>query len=268
MSLKHRIKPVLRSLGLMLLVTRLKYWNIYLRYYQEGRAYKAAHPDLLFPPSYMLYIAYGLNFKHYIEDGKRTATWLKDQFEGHIQTEGRILDWGCGPARITRHLPSTFPGWQVIGSDYDEATIAWCQSAFPDIQFILNDLQPPLKLADASINAAISISIFTHLSEKGHYAWRDELARVLAAGGMLFVTTQGKVFQFQMNSSEKAAFSRDELVIRATGPEGHKVYGAYQPEAFMQKFWEPYFEVVQHHAGALSGEKPMQDFWILKRKGY
>lgn len=266
MSLKHQIKPILRSLGLMLLVTRLKYWKIYLRYYREGRAFQAAHPDLVLPPPYMLYIAYGLNYKHYIEDGKRTADWLKAQFAGHTPEIGTILDWGCGPARITRHLPEAFPGWQVIGSDYDEATIAWCRSALPEIKFILNELEPPLQLENASIHAAISISIFTHLSEKGHYAWRDELARVLAPGGMLFVTTQGAVFRFQMSATEKIGFDSDALVIRATGPEGHKVFGAYQPETFLREFWALYFEVIQHLPGALSGEKPMQDFWILKRK--
>lgn len=251
----------------MLLVTQLKYWQLYVRYHRTAKAYKAAHPDLALPPPYMLYIAYGLNYKHYIEDGKRTTAWLKAQCAGHLPAEGSILDWGCGPARITRHLPEAFPGWKVIGSDYDEATIAWCRSALPHIQFIRNDLHPPLKIADATIHVAISISIFTHLSENGHYAWRDELARVLAAGGMLFVTTQGEVFRFQMSAMEKAAFDCKQLVIRATGPEGHKVFGAYQPEAFLRNFWAPYFEVVQHQAGVRTGDKPMQDFWLLKRKG-
>lgn len=69
-----------------------------------------------------------------------------------------------------------------------------------------------------------------------------------------------------MSATEKISFDNDALVIRATGPEGHKVFGAYQPETFLLKFWIPYFEEIQHQPGALSGNKPMQDFWILKRK--
>lgn len=266
MALKHRIKPLLRALGLMLFVTRLKYWRNYLRSYSQMKAFKAAHPGMPLPPPYMLYIAYGLNYANYLRDGEATAKWLQEKFGPHLPAEGTILDWGCGPARITRHLPAYFEGWSVVGTDYDPETIAWCQGALPHIQFKLNGLQPPLPLETGSVHAAISISIFTHLSAKAHESWLQELARVMATGGMLFVTTQGKVFLEQMSSKEAAAFSNNELVIRATGPEGHKVYGAYHPEGFMRPFWDRYFDVVEHLPGQMSEGKPIQDYWILKRK--
>ena len=66
MSLKHQLKPLFRKLGLMMFITQLKYLKTYLSYYREGKAFLAAHPQLPFPPSYMLYIAYGLNYKHYL----------------------------------------------------------------------------------------------------------------------------------------------------------------------------------------------------------
>lgn len=266
MSLKHQIKPLLRKMGLMMFITQLKYLKIYLSYYREGKAILEAHSELKFPPAYMLYIAYGLNYKHYLEDGERTARWIKDRFDKHLPENGSILDWGCGPARITRHLPQVFENWQVIGTDYDQATIDWCNSALPHIQFLKNELTPPLPVGTGEVNAAISISIFTHLSAAAHENWKLELARVLAPGGMLYVTTQGDAFLYQMSSSEKRLYEQDQLVVRATGPEGHKIYGAYHPPAFMWHFWGTHFEIIEHQSGGMSNGKPMQDDWILKRK--
>lgn len=265
MALKHRIKPILRALGLMLLITRLKYWRNYIRYFRQMQAFKAAHPQLPLPPAYMLYIAYGLNYENYLRDGEATASWLFEKFGPHLPAKGTILDWGCGPARITRHLPTYFKGWQVMGTDYDPATIQWCQNALPHIHFERNALHPPLPIPSASVHAAIGISIFTHLSAAAHEAWLLELARILAPGGMFFVTTQGGVFLEQMSSKEALAFKNNQLVIRATGPEGHKVYGAYHPEGFIRPFWERYFEVIEHLPGQVSHGKPIQDYWMLKR---
>jgi len=266
MTLKHQIKPLLRKMGLMMLITQLKYLKIHLSYYREGKAFLAAHPAVNFPPPYLLYIAYGLNYKHYLEDGERTARWIKGQFAAHLPEKGTILDWGCGPARITRHLPDIFENWQVIGTDYHQETIDWCSAALPNIRFFKNELTPPLDLLSASVQAAIGISIFTHLSAAAHENWKLELARVLAPGGMLYVTTQGAVFLHQMSNFETQSYQQNQLVIRATGPEGHKIFGAYHPPQFMQQFWETHFEVMQHQPGGMSKGKPMQDNWILKRK--
>lgn len=253
-------------MGLMMLITQVKYLKTYLSYYREGKVFLAANPEVRFPPSYMLYIAYGLNYKHYLEDGKHTASWIKSLFAEHIPDKGTILDWGCGPARITRHLPQVFENWEVIGTDYDQETIDWCSTALPNIQFLKNELTPPLPIVSATVHAAISISIFTHLSAPAHENWKVELARVLAPGGMLYVTTQGDVFLGQMSSSEKYIYQDNQLVVRATGPEGHRIFGAYHPPRFMKDFWETHFEIMQHEAGTLSKGKPMQDNWILKRK--
>jgi SAM-dependent methyltransferase len=266
MSLKHQLKPLFRKLGLMMFITQLKYLKTYLSYYREGKAFLATHPQLPFPPSYMLYIAYGLNYKHYLEDGERTARWIKGQFAAHLPEKGTVLDWGCGPARITRHLPQVFENWQVIGTDYDQATIDWCSEALPNIQFLKNELTPPLPIGSAAVQAAISISIFTHLSAAAHENWKLELARVLAPGGLLFVTTQGDVFLQQMSSAEQHTYQQNQLVVRATGPEGHRIFGAYHPPKFMQAFWGTHFDILQHQAGTISNGKPIQDNWILKRK--
>jgi SAM-dependent methyltransferase len=266
MALKHRIKPILRPLGLMLLFTRLKYYYLRLRFYKREKTYLESHKNVAFPPPYMLYIAYGYNYRHYMEDGNRTAAWIYNQFAPYLPEKGTILDWGCGPARITRHLPAYFKNWDVIGTDYDHQTIDWCQAALPELQFKLNELHPPLPLPADSVHAAISISIFTHLSFELHESWKAELIRVLVPGGMLFVTTQGDVFVEQMSKAEAELYRCNQLVIRATGPEGHKIYGAYHPVAFMQTFWSSNFEIIRHIPGSKNGGKPIQDNWILRKK--
>ena len=51
-----------------------------------------------------------------------------------------ILDWGCGPGRIVRHLPSIVSKAKIFGSDYNEESINWCRENIEDVGFEVNGL--------------------------------------------------------------------------------------------------------------------------------
>jgi hypothetical protein len=81
-----------------------------------NRTFLQNHPRLKFPPPYYIYETYRLNYQEYYEDGLETARELVDLVRKHKSLEGRWLDWGCGPGRITRHLPGILENMRIYDS--------------------------------------------------------------------------------------------------------------------------------------------------------
>ena len=99
----------------------------------------------------------------------------------------KILDWGCGAGRLTQHLPRMLQA-EIHGVDIDAENIAWAAANIPDVQFAPIGLDPPLPFPDASFDAMIGLSVYTHLSEEDQFRWLAEHRRILKPGGLLLVT--------------------------------------------------------------------------------
>ena len=193
------------------------------RFSARNRRFRAANPELALPPDYTLYEAYRMDQEQYIRDGKATAADIVQRLSDYADLSGAtILDWGCGPARVVRHLPALLPGARIVGSDYNAGTIDWCRRHIEGVDFRLNGLQPPLDLPPTSVDAAYSLSVLTHLSEANHGLWIEELARVIRPGGLLLLTTQGRVFEEKLLPAEREAFRSGRLVVREGATEGHR----------------------------------------------
>src|SRR5262249_46158563 len=85
-----------------------------------GRAaFARTFGDAPLPPDDIAYDAYGtLDWTFYWGFGKLIAEFLAPRVRAHAPAGGRVLEWGCGPARIIRHLPALLgSSWQVNGSD-------------------------------------------------------------------------------------------------------------------------------------------------------
>ncbi len=266
--MKNSLKKILSTLGLLVPLTKLKFIWSSRRLAKSNQQFRLTHPDFILPPDYMMYEAYGLDYKAYYEDGKNTASWLEEQIAPWMPAETvySILDWGCGPARVMRHLPSHFPNGNIQGSDYNPETVQWLQHHFPAFNIKNNSLYPPLDFEAESVDFAYAISIFTHLSAKGHYAWIKEIARVLRPGGIFLFTTHGDVFRARLTKTEQLSYGRNELVVRGSGPEGHRVYGAFHPPAVISALIASDFELLKHEAGYILDGQPAQDTWIVRRK--
>ncbi|MDV7395980.1 class I SAM-dependent methyltransferase, partial [Arthrospira platensis SPKY1] len=115
----------------------------------------------------------------------------------------RILDWGCGPARIVRHLPGLLPDSEIHGTDYNPNTIAWCKANIKGVQFEKNELDPPTVYPDKHFDLIYGISIFTHLSEPRHFSWFDELMRIAKPGAVILLTTHGNLYKRVLTDAEK-----------------------------------------------------------------
>ncbi len=269
MQLKQFVSSIIRKAGLASFADKARYAFNYLAHYQHNKKFVAAHPEFVFPPAYFIYETYTLDLKDYYEDGKQTATEIIDLLKGYVDINSKdfqLLDWGCGPARVLRHMPALLNlESKLFGCDYNASYINWCSKAIPGIGFIRNDLQPPVQLPSNSMNIIYGLSIFTHLSEANHLAWIDELYRLLKPGGVILVTTQGDRFKHKLLPEEISAFEKAELVVRAFENEGHRMYAAFQPEQYMKRVLEKFIILEFIPGGSANSVHALQDTWIARK---
>jgi SAM-dependent methyltransferase len=97
-----------------------------------------------------------------------------------------------------------------------------------------------------------------------HFAWFEELLRILKPDGIMYLTTAGKSFLFKLTEKEKIRFNNGELIIRSKTKEGHRTYSAFHPEGFMQKLFSR-CQVLEHIERTAKDHNTPQDIWILQK---
>lgn len=220
------------------------------------------------PPLYLLWDAQSYTeYEKYKTSGEEAAAHYWRLIREHIEAGGgatcRVCEWGCGPARIIRHLPELSRGhphpFEFYGTDYNRLSIEWCQRSLPNISFKRNRLAPPLDFEDAFFDVRYCRSVLTHLSEEMHYAWIRELARVVKPGGVLMISTQGLAGRERLMEGEKERFDRAELVVRELAEEGKLNYSAFHHPRFVRERLLPGFQILEHREG-----RATQDIWIVR----
>ncbi len=262
MTSKQKTARLLRQFGLMQPVDYFRFLLLRRKNRAINQDFRKRYPDVVLPPDYMMYESFKLDYERYYINGQQTAEWLAQLVVPHIDLNGAsVLDWGCGPARIVRHLKNLIPEATYYGTDYNPDTIAWCSNTFDEIYFHSNDLMPGLVYEKEMFDLVYGISIFTHLSEEAHHAWLRELTRVLKPGGVLLLTLHGAGFRGKLTDPEAAEFDAGHLVVRGRVREGHRTFAAFHPEAWVRG-WVKELEMIQHISGS-SGE---QDVYLLRRR--
>ncbi|MBI4565311.1 MAG: class I SAM-dependent methyltransferase [Planctomycetes bacterium] len=101
-----------------------------------------------------------------------------------------ILDFGCGCGRLAR----MFKGHphRVCDSDVDHRHVAWMKENLSYMDVRLNSVRPPIPYADEEFEAIFGISVFTHLNERTQDQFLEELRRVCARDGRLFLRSHVK----------------------------------------------------------------------------
>ena len=262
--MRTKISNLLRQLGLLLFTDKIRFFIFHLKKLKERRRFISKNPGIPIPPAYLIYEAFDLNYDSYYFASRKTATWLLDHFKRHYQLINvNILDWGCGPARIVRHLPGLFDkSCSIYGTDYNSKSIAWNRKAIKGVNFNLNNTEPPLPYVDNSFDIIYGISIFTHLPEELHYKWFSELARISKKNGIIFLTLQGNAFKVKLTISELDQFNRGELITRGNTKIGHRTYTAIHPPDFVKKLIKGH-QLLEHIEGDVRNNKPQQDIWII-----
>jgi SAM-dependent methyltransferase len=198
-------------------------------------------------------------------------------FGQHITEFPRILDWGCGCARVMRQFWETavyvdlprIEGQDILGQDIDEVNIDWCQrhlSGFGRYRILgLDGFKEP----DASIDLLYGISVMTHLTELNQQLWLDEIARIVKPGGCVLLTTHGEYATYRLTDSIVLPFVErfgffDAMPDAAIGAHRETYYRAtFQSRAHVRETWTRHFDVLDVVPAANSF---IQDFIVLRRR--
>jgi ubiquinone/menaquinone biosynthesis C-methylase UbiE len=250
------------------------YLTDWARYYIQrfrnkriNKGFKKSNPDVKLPPDYLMYESFQINYSKYYTESIETAQWIASHFTKYIELKDKkILDWGCGPGRVVRHLPKVIDnGCEFYATDYNKKSIDWCAQNLPNIQFNLNPLKAALPYNDNFFDIIYGISIFTHLSRELHGDWYAELYRILKPNGIMLLTTQGDNFKVKLTNKELDKYNEGELIVRGNVKEGHRTFSAFQPKQFMEKLFENV--TIREHIETKPerGKWLPQDIWIIKK---
>lgn len=105
-----------------------------------------------------------------------------------VRRDARMLDYGCGYGRVTAELRRR--GFtDVSGVDLSPALIARARRSHPGLRFEVLDSPPALARPPASFDVVLLLAVLTCVpDDAGQRALIAELVRVLAPGGLLYVS--------------------------------------------------------------------------------
>ncbi len=269
MPLKTEVISLIRQLGLSNAADKARYQWMRFRNRAKNDQFKKEFPKVPLPPPYMVYESFQIDYRKYYAGGREDAQWIVSLANPHIGLENsKILDWGCGPARIIRHLPEILGNTnKYYGTDYNAKTIRWCSTNIHGVSFSKNNLTPPLPFPEQHFDLVYGISILTHLSEENQYAWSNELYRVLSPGGVVILTTHGDAFMEKLSAAEVKVYEHQKVILRDKSKEGHRTFGTFHPPAFIRSvFTQSGFSILEHNPGKRVNESYIaQDVWILRK---
>jgi SAM-dependent methyltransferase len=271
MTLKFTLVQAVRSTGMLKPADNVKFWLGRARTHLRNARFTRQHPTFAAPPADLAFDAYNhVDWQAYHDSGLAHARLFARLLTTLPAAEPlRVLEWGCGPARLIRHLPQLMAprSVELTGSDYNPRSIAWCRDHVPGVRFVENGLTPPLPLPDASFDAVYNFSVLTHLSETVQLQWVREMHRVLRPGGLLICTTHGKAYRYLLSmESERARFDAGELVEQGRYEEGKKWFFAVHPERWLREKLFAGFEDVQR-VSTTSADAILQDVWTARKPG-
>lgn len=264
---KSDISAMLRKAGLLSLSDVAVFYIQKLKNRAANERFRKEHPDVALPPDYLMYESFQLNYHKYFVESIESAKWIADLFAKHTLLQNKkVLDWGCGPGRVIRHMPAVFGhNCEFYGTDYNKDSIEWCRKNLPGIVFNHNSLEAKLPYGDNYFDCVYGISIFTHLSEAMHLAWAKELLRVLKPGGIMLQTMQGDNFISKLTKAEWEVYKLGQIVVRGNVKEGHRMYSAFHPAAFVRQLFVG-AEVLEHIVRSPENNRALpQDVWIVRK---
>lgn len=268
--MKQALVGSLRKLRLLPLAERARLWTMSLTHARGNRAFLTEHPDEIVPPQPLMYDAYGhVDYRAYTQAGRPFARYLADTTTRFLGSEHpvSVCEWGCGPARILRHLPGLLPaGSRIFGTDYNPETIAWCSAHLAQMTFRLNGLAPPLPFSTGELDFLYAVSVLTHLSEGMQRAWMAECERVVRPGGLILLTVHGDKCTGGLSRQERSAYEAGQPVVRGMVREGSRTFIAYQSPRFMREVLLRNVEILLHNPPDAPAPAGAQDLYLVRTR--
>lgn len=252
------------------LYLRLK--NIDIPKYLVNARYRLfGSPDgLPIPPPHLIELVIGTtNLRLFFDSGHtQYHLLLRPLLEKHglsFSSLKSILDFGCGCGRLTRFF-TPFKSTRIIGVDYNQDLINWCQKNLPFGEFYRNTLYPPLAFDDGTFDLILARSVFTHMSEDLQFQWFKELRRLLSQNGLLIFTVHGNNFLHQLSSMEQNQFANGDLVIHGGQFEGKNMCAAFHPFEYVTRILPTFGLRIVDMVPGDSVKYAHQDTYLVKKQ--
>jgi SAM-dependent methyltransferase len=164
----------------------------HLRRRVADKAFRLRRPEPIPPAPLLARIQGSTLAREYAGIGTRAAASIAVALRtaGLTPAAARLLDFGCGSARIAGYLVRD--GWDINGCDPDPEAIAWATAHIPQGRFTVTGESPPLPFSDGSFDALLAIAVLSHMDPASQRSWADEFARVVRPGGALVVSAVGE----------------------------------------------------------------------------
>ncbi len=178
----------------------------------------------------------------YLEEGARLRNVIDQLLPGGWAWDGkRVLDFGCGSARVLRHFAAEAQQGAFSGCDIDRASIEWDQANLsPPMRFFRNDIAPPLPLGAGSLDLVYAMSVFTHITDLWS-DWLAEMHRLLAPDGVLIASFLG---EGMWEALVREPFHEEDIGMtvlhHAEGPDAW----VFHSEWWLREHWGRAFEVL------------------------
>jgi SAM-dependent methyltransferase len=184
-----------------------------------------------------------------------------------VSVQSRFLDFGCGWGRYLRFFWKDVGIYNLYGCDVDDEIVDLCHSLNVPGKIDKIERLGRFPYSDSFFDSVMAYSVFTHLPEKVHLHWVNELARVTRPGGIFILTLEPRRFMdfiadtppsdnswHQSLSAHKPnlpdyyrEFDAGNLVFMPTNKGIEDFYGdAVVPLSYIEKNWSPHFEVINY----------------------
>lgn len=184
-----------------------------------------------------------------------------------------ILDFGCGYGRILRFFAKDGINAKMYGTDISKGLIEWCRNNIKFGDYHINNSWPPTDFKENTFSLIFAFSVFSHLSEKSHLLWLEELHRLLKPKGLLIFTIW--VHPSKTRKYHEPHFPEYEKLIQDYEDNkycysnllynGADTYGeALIPITYMKDSWTENFdilEVTDSHPNS-----PTQNYIVLRKR--
>lgn len=146
----------------------------------------------------------GVGQAAYLESGRKNTEVFYEIVKRHspsLVTEKRILDYGCGYGRMTRHFKNFFSLSTVVSAEVTDDMINFCAKEFGSIPFLISD-DNPISNFGSKFDVIIAVSVFSHLPPKSFEHNMVELGKSLDEKGLLMFTTAGEQVAKKIHKTE------------------------------------------------------------------
>ncbi len=267
-GIKPLIKYSFQYTGPLHLVDKIKFLSAKWKNIQKNREFKKQHQDFAIPPDYFLYETFQLDYSLFKTDGLIATTEIIQWTRSYFPPAPKILEWGCGVARICRHLQKLLPeNAEIYACDINNEMISWNKENIHNVQFDKISYEPPTIYSNQKFDLIYGLSVFTHIDDKAQLNWINEIARITRQKGIFLFTTHGSGFTNKLSSFQIKELKKKGSYTINYKKAGHRMMTTYNDPAFFNQLLHNSFSVLEYYEGKLYPEKAGgQDLWIVQKK--